>query len=260
MRTLLAVLVAAAFASPLASQSGVQAFGSVPSGHPTDARLAIRPTPVPAERFTVLDTVSRRPLRPALRALGGAVLGAWVGFIASQVSRSDWDQEEDGDFTSYRVGFAVGGAAVGAVAGLVMGRTARHEVARSPAAPTVEKRAGERITAEEVARSTANNAGELIKALRPRWLQGRGANTFRETARGVGSGPGRGSSIEVVPGTGTIRVYLDDVLLGDVSVLNQVNRGSFVEARYFDPAAATYRWGAGHTSGAIQLLTSIRQQ
>ena len=49
---------------------------------------------------------------------------------------------------------------------------------------------------------------------------------------------------------------LNSTLLGEVNQLRQVAVGSISAARFLDPAAATYRWGAGHSHGAILLTSS----
>ena len=42
-----------------------------------------------------------------LHALGGVVVGGWLGWMGSQVSYSDWNEEVDGEFASQRRGWWV---------------------------------------------------------------------------------------------------------------------------------------------------------
>jgi hypothetical protein len=255
MRTLFVALALAGSAAPLGAQSHARAASAA------DPRLAAPAALVAEAAYTLPAPRARRgrALTPAMSALGGAVLGGWVGYIASQVSRSDWDKEEDGEFRTYRLSFTGGGAALGAMAGLLLRRAANERTVgpvavRAPEDPGA--RGGETITQEEVSGSAARNAAELIQSLRPLWLQGRGTNTFSEGTRGESSGDGAGATVRVTQqGTGAIKVYLDNAFLGDVGTLRQIGLGAFAQVRFHDPAAATYRWGAGHSSGAIQLIT-----
>ncbi len=101
---------------------------------------------------------------------------------------------------------------------------------------------------------------EVIRSLRPDWLRTRGTGSMRETARGSASGTDPDNvEINVRPGIPTIKVYLDDSLLGDMQSLRTVNPGTVGEARFLTPAQATQRYGAGHVHGAILLIMATAQ-
>lgn len=88
------------------------------------------------------------------------------------------------------------------------------------------------ISSEELARTTWNNAYDIVQNLRPNWLRRRA---------------GLGASNELL-------VYMDETRLGGVSVLRNIEKPSIQELRYVDPNAATNRWGLGHSAGAIQII------
>jgi len=91
------------------------------------------------------------------------------------------------------------------------------------------------IEREDIAASSATNAYDLIKGSHPLWLERRGAHS--------------------VQGADDIVVYIDNARFGGVASLRQIQLMSIMEVRYFDAAAANYRFGPGHSQGAIQLLT-----
>lgn len=99
----------------------------------------------------------------------------------------------------------------------------------------VTHRSGTVIGREEIAASTASNAYDLIRATHPLWLEKRGAHSIQ--------------------GADDIVVYLDRARFGGVASLRQIQLASIMEVRFYDAAAANFRFGPGHTHGAIQLLT-----
>ena len=106
------------------------------------------------------------------------------------------------------------------------------------------------ITTEEIGKSGAQNAYDLITSLRPNWLNTRGEHSFRETART------QGRSEVVTPGLPMVVVYLDNARLGGVETLRQVLVPALTSIQYFDAKAATFKWGAGHSHGAILVSTT----
>ncbi|MDQ7054782.1 MAG: hypothetical protein Q9P14_18540 [candidate division KSB1 bacterium] len=102
---------------------------------------------------------------------------------------------------------------------------------RTPKNPNV-------ITAEEIARSTANipmrNAYDVIKYLRPTFLK----------VRGTTSGVAQAGSTEPV-------VYVNNVRCGGPRALRNIFVEQIVEIRYLRPGDATMRFGLGHAGGAI---------
>jgi hypothetical protein len=91
------------------------------------------------------------------------------------------------------------------------------------------------IETEELRRSPAKDAYEIIQFLRPSWLQQAGAYSFRND--------------------GGIAVYLNSVRLANVEALREVESGIVTSIRYFDSMAAQFRFGLSHNHGAIQVIT-----
>lgn len=169
-----------------------------------------------------------------LTALAGGAVGAGLGFFASQVFTSDWDTGQDDESIDRRPWAAVGGS-IGFAVGFSFPLTGRSSARRqaSIAPPTGPPP----ITAEEMGGTGVSTAYEAVELLRPAWLTPRGVHTLREDA------------------TERIRAYLDDVELGGVHALREVNAQDISSIHFLDAAASTYRWGAGHSHGAILVLT-----
>jgi hypothetical protein len=167
-----------------------------------------------------------------LTALGGAVLGAGVGFFASQVVIGDWD-EETGKRTIDRPVWAAVGGSVGFALGFSFpfsGKGAAGPPVRS------EQPAHVQIGAAELGRISARDAYEAVRLLRPQWLNERGTHVFGETPDEV------------------IRVYLDGNHLGGVAALRLISATTIASIQFIDAAAASLRWGAGHSHGAILVI------
>ncbi|HEX8394115.1 MAG TPA: hypothetical protein VF665_17360 [Longimicrobium sp.] len=97
---------------------------------------------------------------------------------------------------------------------------------------------GARLIAEqEVENSTASSAYELIQQLRPRWLY-------------VSSGP---TTFGREPG---IVVYVNEMRLGGLQSLREVDANAIRKVAFMDPNEATGRFGLNHTHGAI--LVSLK--
>ncbi len=97
------------------------------------------------------------------------------------------------------------------------------------------------LLADEIRRSGANDALSAIRMLRPRFLATRGRTTI------LGS-----EESEPV-------VYVDERPIGNVSTLRDIPANSIVEVRHFDAAQAQMRFGAGHSQGAILIITGSRR-
>lgn len=228
----------------LASSSvAVQAVGaqSVRSFHMTIAGVPA----APAEQDSTEASWQGR----VLTALGGAVVGAGLGFFASQVRTGDWDT---GAADVNRPAWAAAGGAIGLAVGLSfpIGGSARQ-------GPRVMEIGRDLILGEEVRRlASVSNAYEAVEMLRPEWLIRRGTGNWRETPRGSMSGMGSvTSTVDVEEAEATIRAYVDDVALGKVEALKDISTEAIVSIRFLTPAAATTRWGAGHQHGAILVTT-----
>ena len=88
------------------------------------------------------------------------------------------------------------------------------------------------ITQEEIQRTTAANAYELVTKLRPQWL----------TLRGPASNPGFPNEIQVVA---------DGVRLGGVTTLESINPSGVLSLQFYDGPTAFARWGLGFSMGVI---------
>jgi hypothetical protein len=91
------------------------------------------------------------------------------------------------------------------------------------------------LTAEQIQANTYQNAYDVVEALRTNWLRPRGTDSFTSPS--------------------VVIVYLDNVKLGGVETLRGIQLTNIQAIRHFDASAANARWGIGHASGAIQVLT-----
>jgi len=95
------------------------------------------------------------------------------------------------------------------------------------------------IYRNEIAKSTAQNAYDAVRLLRPAFLSGRGPTTLLQP---------RASSVAPV-------VYLDNQRFGDASTLRNIPVDGIVEIRFIGASQAQLRWGMDHPSGAILVVT-----
>lgn len=188
------------------------------------------------------------PVTRVLQMVGGAMVGAWVGFMASQVAVSDWEDRVRID----RGDWAAGGAFFGMALGLTL--PGGPGLGRSPSREARRDRTVIRL--RELREAQAENVYELIRSLRPEWLRTRGTASMRETPRGRSTGRSPRDVEITQPGISTLKVYLDDSHLGGLDVLRELQPGSVGEIRFLDTAEATMKWGAGHLHGAIHVITA----
>ncbi|HEV2148826.1 MAG TPA: hypothetical protein VGR37_15585 [Longimicrobiaceae bacterium] len=195
--------------------------------------------------------------RMVLHAVGGALVGGWIGYMASQVQYSDWDRTHDNNFGATRLRYASVGGGAGSLLGLLVGSRggtrAPMTVAAARPAPVA---GGNELLLEEISASPHPNVLEMIRALRPQWLNVRGTQTFRENPRGQsfgGPGDGPGGIVITDPGTGKIKVYYDGALLGEVETLRGIPVANVESVRFLDAARATYAYGQGHSHGVIEV-------
>ena len=99
------------------------------------------------------------------------------------------------------------------------------------------------ITTEEIQQAASTrNAFDLIRALRPNWLQARGVQSVqRKRTR---------TAVEVM-------VYVDGTRTGGPEMLRQILASNVQEARYLGGPEATSRYGTNHSAGAI--LITLRR-
>jgi len=233
-RLLPLVLLAATAAAPAAAQRRASFDASAAR---LDAAPRAEAAPAAAARAGRGGASSGRS---ALTVLGGAVIGAGVGLLTSQVAWSDWDKSSNSEFKSRRLGFTVGGGALGALTALVVGHRSASPMtttAGAVAAPVAGSR--NLITEEEVRASTSANVYELLQALRPQWLRVRGDNAHAEV------------NVE----TAGIRVYVERGYVGDLNALRQIATTEVTTVEFMDAATATYRLGQGNPLGAIVVHT-----
>lgn len=93
------------------------------------------------------------------------------------------------------------------------------------------------IPRETIQASSATDAYQLIRSVRPGWLHARGAMSLRAGEGGLADVP--------------IRVYIDNNLLGTVEDLPGVSIEGITEIRRLSARDATQRFGTGHPRGAI---------
>ena len=111
------------------------------------------------------------------------------------------------------------------------------------------------ILAEEIARSGAADVYSVVQTARPQWLRGRG-----DQGRGAGIRMGNTdsngeTSISEGSSAPTPNVYLNNARMGTADALRQIPTANVRYIRWFSPAQANLRWGAGNTHGAILVST-----
>ena len=163
-------------------------------------------------------------------AIGGAALGASVGYFASQLASGDWDE---GEITRHRREWAVVGGSVGLAAGFSFPFFGRG----ASLMPTLTSSSRTIITALEISQSSASTAYDAVRLLRPNWLADRRADVFGQSAGEA------------------LKVYLDGHRLGGIETLQEINARNVQNIRFFGAAQAVARWGAGHGQGAILVNT-----
>lgn len=119
--------------------------------------------------------------------------------------------------------------AIGALAALLV----VHLAAGASPAEAQKGRRSNLITAEEIAKSSANNAYDAVRTLRPAWFVPRGASA----------------------GQAAIMVYIDGTREESLEALRSVEADRIKECRFLDANDATTKYGTGHTAGAIEVTT-----
>jgi hypothetical protein len=101
-----------------------------------------------------------------------------------------------------------------------------------------------KILPNEISREEIDSRGRnyltamaLIRRLRPGWLIARGQDSLVD-----------GSSSYPV-------VYIDEIRHGGLPTLNRIPASEIQRMEFFSTADATTRWGTGHPSGAINVVT-----
>ncbi len=214
---------------------------------PLPATSSTSPAAVAANASPVAPHSGQSLLNTLLYGAGGAVLGSWAGYMTSQIVWSDWQAVSHKNGIS-RLRYTVTGAGIGALAGALLGRDI-HPTAGEPR-PVFGTRPA--ITREQIEASATRNVQELVQLLRPQWLNPRGNDIIQFVDS---------TAAPLQPGLGVdvVRVYLDGELLGGPDQLAEIPTPEVLRVEYYDVRAATLRWGAGHSHGAIDIITAKGQ-
>lgn len=95
------------------------------------------------------------------------------------------------------------------------------------------------ITRAEIHRGQWSDAYDLVRNLRPRWVQARGVDSFAEP--------------------GHVQVYIDGTHLGGVALLRTLPTAGIDRLEWVEPVAAAGRWGMDHAHGVILVTYSPAQ-
>ena len=101
---------------------------------------------------------------------------------------------------------------------------------------------GDVITLEEIEQASVRDAYEIVRQFRPRWLRGRGPQTFTDDVRNT-----------TTPGYPKVKV--DELPPMDLESLRDIRVVEIAEIRYINPRDATLRYGTGFSGGIIQVIT-----
>ncbi|HET9385920.1 MAG TPA: hypothetical protein VFO67_12290 [Gemmatimonadales bacterium] len=105
---------------------------------------------------------------------------------------------------------------------------------RSGARPSSQR---DLLRFDEIERTSAVNAYDAVRQLRPEWLRRRGRGSIQNATAEV------------------LVVYLDGTRLGTPQTLRSIAAGSILEIRHLDASDATTRFGTGHAGGALLIRT-----
>ena len=182
-----------------------------------------------------IDTTAFAP--PSLSSrlvtgVAGAVLGAGMGFFASQVATGDWDEGEGRAIN--RTAWAAVGSAGGFALGFSIPILGRGTGLGGTGGPGLDRYI---ISGDEMREASVRSAFDAVQLFHPEWLVLRGQEAIYNAE------------------ADNIRVYLDNVLMGGVGELVNIEASNIEYIRFFNATQATARWGTGHTHGAIQVVT-----
>lgn len=95
------------------------------------------------------------------------------------------------------------------------------------------------ISRQQIDEVGSRNVYELVQRLHPLWLQKRGVNSIHD----------EGSDIVV---------YLDNARIGGPETLREIHADNVATVQFLDAGRAQYRFGVGHSYGAIVVTTRSR--
>ncbi|HEX2191492.1 MAG TPA: hypothetical protein VHG51_21450, partial [Longimicrobiaceae bacterium] len=228
-------------AAPLARTFQVRA----PAAPPADEMAAAPALPAPPAA-PVVRQGGTSVTRSFLHTLGGAVVGAWLGLVTSQVVKSDWDKRSNAEVANHRAYFSLGGALFGGAGGMLIGSRPSSEMAAG--LRQARRQEQQVITLEQIQAANVGNVYEVVQSLHPEWLRVRGLQSGSEATTIQG---GANQPTIVTPGLPTIIAYLDNSRLGGVEALRLIAAADAESVQFLNPSQATYRWGTGHHHGAI---------
>lgn len=115
------------------------------------------------------------------------------------------------------------------------------------------KRQPDVISYEEIEaiKGEVGNAEDIIRRLRPKFLQVRPSQSLMGSASNAGGAAAASRTTQAV----SIKVYVNNVRRGSTEVLRSLPAVSVTEIRYLNSSDATSRFGMDHEAGAI-LVTS----
>jgi hypothetical protein len=93
------------------------------------------------------------------------------------------------------------------------------------------------ITADEISKTSVQNALEAVQKLRPAMLKRATMSSANAQSRG-----------EIV-------IYVDNTRYGAVDNLRQIPSSSIAVVRYFSASESQLKWGSGHPGGVIEVVT-----
>ena len=93
------------------------------------------------------------------------------------------------------------------------------------------------ITADEISKTSVQNALEVVQKLRPAMLRRATISSANAQSRG-----------EIV-------IYIDNTRYGPVDNLRQIPSSSIALVRYFSASESQLKWGSGHPGGVIEVVT-----
>jgi hypothetical protein len=132
--------------------------------------------------------------------------------------------------------------AVLALAGALTGNAAAQDKPKPKRQPDV-------ISSEEieVIKGDVGNAEDIIRRLRPKFLQVRPSQSLMGSSSNAGAAASASRTTQAV----SIKVYVNNVRRGSTEVLRQLPAVGITEIRYLNSSDATSRFGMDHEAGAI---------
>ena len=99
--------------------------------------------------------------------------------------------------------------------------------------PTIDRQV---LTREEILATEYTNLYDVVRGLRGNWVRTRAADSFTKTSE--------------------VQVYLDNQRVGGIDELRSMQVRTVQSIRWFDPIAASARWGTDHGAGVIFVTTA----